>query len=298
MEKLWIKCSLFAAQGLRSISIVNLHQKDAFPAGIPSNWRNLNHLFIHSSICPRLVNQILSHCCNLVACLLLVAMPRNDRDVYTSLATPWSFCLPHLKFLSLHGDPTVCSHVFRNIEAQSLRILHCNGHYYTTISPGLFHFPQSIKSLDTLVIDWQDLSTPSYCEAEYCVTALYENKHQYSPDSAPTVPFPSLEVLEAYHMQITTDAALLDHIIARIDATRSNASVSKPRKVLVQFQRSREIDIVPETLAYAQAAGIELELELTYVEPFIQKYEQSYRSTANKHGDSWMYSSYDFCFDM
>jgi hypothetical protein len=30
------------------------------------------------------------------------------------------------------------------------------------------------------------------------ITALYEMKHQYSPDSAPTVFFPSLEVFEVY----------------------------------------------------------------------------------------------------
>ena len=110
VENLWIKCGLFTAQGLRSISIANLHQTDAFLTGIPSNWRNLNHLFIYSPIYPGLVNQILGHCCNLVACLLMLWDYEEDHT--TSFATFSSFCLPRLKFLSLHGDPTVCSQVF------------------------------------------------------------------------------------------------------------------------------------------------------------------------------------------
>lgn len=42
--------------------------------------------------------------------------------------------------------------------------------------------------------------------------------------------------------------------------------ISKLRKVVVHFSRTGERDIVPEALAYAQAAGIGIELELKYQE--------------------------------
>ena len=117
---------------------------------------------------------------------------------------------------------------------------------------------------------------PPFHYGSECMTALY----QHFPDSAPAALFPSLEVLEAYHIYFMTDAALLEFIIARIDATRLDASVSKLRKVLIQFSRPRQIDIVPDALAHAQAAGVELELELTYVEPFpISPSRPSFRYT-------------------
>ena len=58
----------------------------------------------------------------------------------------------------------------------------------------------------------------------------------------------------------------MEFIKARIDVTKSNAS--KLKKILVECSgsRRRQTDIVPasEALAYAQAAGIKLELDLTY----------------------------------
>jgi hypothetical protein len=71
-----------------------------------------------------------------------------------------------------------------------------------------------------------------------------------------------LEVFEAYDVPDVTDIMLLEFIKARIDATKVNANVSKLKKVLVEFLRTRQTDIVPEALAYAQAAGINLELVL------------------------------------
>jgi hypothetical protein len=99
------------------------------------------------------------------------------------------------------------------------------------------------------------------------MTTLHEIKHQYSHDSAPTIlfPSPSLEIFEAYDISpAVTDIMLLEFIKARIDATKSNAGVSKLKKVVVEFSGTRQTDIVPEALAYAQAAGIKLELDLTY----------------------------------
>lgn len=47
--------------------------------------------------------------------------------------------------------------------------------------------------------------------------------------------------------------------MAKIDAAKSNISISKPRKIVVHLGRTREVEIVSEALAYTQAAGIELE---------------------------------------
>jgi len=348
-EDLWFESGLFAAHGLRSISIGDIHHISVFPTGIPPNWKNLNHLFIHAPISLGLANQLLSHCCNLVACVIVIAMSWDnqgwgqgwdynqgwdDQRVHNPPIILSSFCLPHLDFLSLQGDPTICSQLFRHIDAQALRILHCNGQFPTTIeASGLFNFLSTIPSLKMLMMDCENIigDNPLECgtllpsvthlvigpspkhlysyssafpgpypQTAELLTALYEIKHQYFPHSPPTVLFPSLEVLEAYYIRTLTDATLLELIIARIDATKSNPeTVSKLRKVVVQFSRPREIDIVPEALAYAQAAGIQLELELTYVtgQSFSREWSPSFGLTG-KDGTSWKYSSYDACFDM
>ena len=76
-EDLLYQSGLLTAQGLRSFSIANI-QTIAFPAGIPPNWKNLNHLFIHSPIFLGLAHLMLSYCCNLVACLLQIAKDRSE----------------------------------------------------------------------------------------------------------------------------------------------------------------------------------------------------------------------------
>jgi hypothetical protein len=73
-----------------------------------------------------------------------------------------------------------------------------------------------------------------------------------------------LEIFEAYNISGVSDIMLLEFIKARIDATKSNAGVSKLKKVLIEFSRTRQTDIVPEALASAEAAGIKLELDLKY----------------------------------
>ena len=60
---------------------------------------------------------------------------------------------------------------------------------------------------------------------------------------------------------------LLEIIKARIDAiNKPNAAVSKLEleMVLVKFSKTKQTNIIPEALAYAQAAGINLELDLTH----------------------------------
>jgi hypothetical protein len=298
---LWYQSGLLTAQGLRSISIGDLHRTNAFPAGIPPNWKNLNHLFIHSPIVLGLAHEILTNCCNLVACLLEIIKRRGDLDNnHTNLdgSISLSSCiLPHLTFLSLYGDSSGCSYLFINIEAPSLQILEFQGIYPSESEEfGLFDFLQNINSLETLKVDLQYLTesnlvkyytlVPSVTHlvlglspkriydhrhhlhfanpAHVNFTILHEFRYQYSPDSSPTLLFPSLEILEAYGIPGVTDIMLLEFIKARIDATKSNANVSKLKKVMVEFQRTRQTDIIPEASAYARAAGIKLELDLTY----------------------------------
>ena len=79
------------------------------------------------------------------------------------------------------------------------------------------------------------------------ITTLHEIKHPYSPDSEPTVLFPLLEIIEAYGILDESDITFLEFIKARIDATKSNAGISKLKKILVEFSgsRRRQTDIVP-----------------------------------------------------
>ncbi|KAF8800305.1 hypothetical protein BYT27DRAFT_7200197 [Phlegmacium glaucopus] len=319
----WHQSGILTAQGLRSISIANIHL-----GGIPPNWKNLHHLFIHSHVTLGIAHQMLSYCCNLVACLLLI--DRDSGEVPDPSITLSSSFLPHLKFLSLDGarDPIGCSKLFCNIDAPSLRILDCRGdHLIENERSGLLRFLESINSLETLMSDNHHLTGDnastystlapslshlvlgqppnersfrlvpfphSHPEQVELMTALYKIKHQHFPDSAPTVLFPALEVFEAYSISSVTDAILLEFIMARIDATRSNTAVSKLRKVLVHFTRTRQIDIVPEALAYARASGIELELDLRYytekemVEAWVPSFGLS------DEDKSWTYPLYDY----
>ena len=117
-----------------------------------------------------------------------------------------------------------------------------------------------IPSLKHLVLGRQHLFEVKF------MSALHQIKHQYSPNSPPTVLFPSLEVFEVYHVHHTenpTDNLILKFIISRTNETRSNTGVSKLRKVLVHSWATGgpQEDTVSETLAYAEAAGIELEIK-------------------------------------
>ncbi|KAF8800302.1 hypothetical protein BYT27DRAFT_7313919 [Phlegmacium glaucopus] len=316
----WHQSGMLTAQGLRSISIAIIHP-GIFPIGIPPNWKNLHHLFIHSYVALGLAGQILSYCCNLVACLLKI---HRDSGHFSDVS---SF-LPHLKFLSLQGDPTGCNQLFCNLGAPSLRILDCRGDCPDQYKRSdLFHFLQSINSLKTLMLDDHHLTGDNalncsiltsslsrlvlgelpdkqfihllpfpnpHPEQVELMTALYKIKHQHFPDSAPTVLFPSLEVFEAYSISSVTDEILLEFIMARIDATRSKTAVSKLRKVLVHFRRTRQIDIVPEALAYARASGIELELDLRYYPEKEVAKAWSPSFGLSDEDTSWTYPLYDY----
>ena len=327
-EDLLYRSGLLTAQGLRSISIVEV-QSNSFPAGIPPNWKNLNHLFIHSPILLGLAHSMLSYCCNLVACLLEIAGQWDDMETVLD-ATPLSPCiLPHLTFLSLQGEFIGCSRLFSSIEAPSLQILDYQGYFPTEPEGfGLLNLLQNVDSLETLRVDYHRFNDsnvlkystliPSvthlvlgrspkrsyrhftshnsyypFPEHATLITMLHEIRHQYSPDSAPTVLFPSLEIFEAYDISGVTDTMLLEFIKARIDATNSNAGVSKLKKVLVKFPRTRQRDIVPEALAYAQAARITFELDLTYYsKEFDMTWSPSYGLSLDDV--SWVYPLYDY----
>ena len=336
-EDLWYQSGLLTAQGLRSISIVDMHRTNAFPAGIPPNWKNLNHLSIHSPIFIGLAHQMLSYCRNLVACLLEIAGQWDDIETIPNafIALPnvsitLSPCiLPHLIFLSLQGDLTGCSQLFGSIEAPSLKILDYQGYFPSeSVEFGLLNILQNINSLETFrvqhhftesnVLKYSTLlpsvthlvlgrspkrryrhhpsHIPHYPYPGYVsfITTLLEFRHQYSPDSTPTVLFPSLEIFEAYDTSGVTDVMLLEFIKARIDASNSNAGVSKLKKVLVEFSGTRQTDIVPEALAYAQAAGMKLKLDLTYYTGKSLDATWSPSSGLSPDDVSWIYPLYDY----
>ena len=332
LENPWYQSGLLTAQGLRSISIADM--RSTFPASTPPNWKNLNELFIGSPISLGLAQSMVKYCCNLVACLLEIA--ESDIDTIPDTSITLSSYLPSLTFLSLQGDRTGCSQLFRSIEAPSLQILDYHG--YFQIEPeefGLLNLLQNINTLKTFRVDHRRLTESivlkyyplipsvtrlvfgrsrkrlgsSYYSSSYLygypnpgnatfMTALHEVKHQYSHDSAPTVLFPSLEIFEAYDISsAVTDMMLLEFIKARIDATNSNAGVSKLKKVLVEFSGIRQTDIVPEALAYAQAAGIKLELDVTYygIRSPENGLDETWSPSFGISPDdvSWMYPLYD-----
>jgi len=255
----------------------------------------------------------------------------TNPDASFTLSNTLSPCiLPHLAFLSLEGDLTGCSQLFSSIEAPSLQILDYQGYFPCESEEfGLLNLLQNINSLKTLRVDRHNLNEsnvlryytliPSvthlilgrspkrrisyrHFPSQYSypssgisfITVLHEIKRQYSPDSAPAVLFPLLEIFEAYDISGVTDIMLLEFIKARIDATKSNASVSKLKKVLVEFSGTRQTDIVPEALAYAQAAGIKLELDLTYYtgNELDAAWSPSFGLTLDDV--SWAYPLYDY----
>ena len=343
------RSGLFTAQGLRSISIAKMSLTNAFDAGIPPNWKNLNHLSIHSSILPALAHRMLSHCCNLVACHFEITEWGGIFNGFVTIpdaSITLSPCiLSHLTFLSLQGDLACCNQLFRSIEASSLKILDYHGIFASLSAEfGLLNLLQSINSLETLRVDhhylagnnvleyytlipsvthlvlgqpskqdstseYQGYPTPNPSDGaqtsiwsipvpiSYDFTTLLKLRHQYSTDSSPTLLFPSLEIFEAYNILGVTDVMLLEFIKSRIDATKSNHDVSKLKKVLVEFSRTRQTDIIPEALAYAQAAGIKLELDLKY---YTTRKESTGKAAWTPSfgllpGDvSWQYPLYDY----
>ena len=334
-EDLWYQSGILTAQGLRSISIADIPQLNMFNAGIPPNWKNLNHLFIHSPILLGFAHQILTYCCNLVACLLDIAGEWNGWNGWNDFdtipdpsITLLSCTLPHLTFLSLQGHFSGCSELFGSIKAPSLKILEYQGYFPSIFDEfGLLNFLLNINSLETFMVDHHRITELESNILKYCIlipsvthlvfgrplkrnhhygytehvdhltllTALRESRHQYSPNSAPTVLFPSLEIFEGYGISGVTDIIFLEFIKARIDATKSNAGVSKLKKVLVEFSRTKQTDIIPEALAYAQAAGINLELYLTYYateKELDVTWSPSFGLSSNDV--SWVYPLYDY----
>lgn len=312
----WHQSGLFNTPSLRNISIVELGE--ALPLGPPPNWKTLTRLFIHSKISARLANELLSHCSYLVACSLQIY------STWTSVGNtpfvPEYAYLPYLKFLSLRGSRIECNSLYGQVYVPSLRYLDCMAHFPTeNEESGLFYLIDGLttnKSLETLKFDFQDLTRENaikfYTHAPSLmhlalfqspkrelrsspdqVAPLYELRHSSSPDSVPTLLLPSLEVFEAQGIQDTTDSVLLEFIKARVDAAKSNTGVSKLRKVKVHFGRAREIDIVPEALAYAQASGNpELELELVYNKKSDGRWLPS--SGLTQQDTSWVYPSCDY----
>ena len=107
--------SLLTAQGLRSIFIADLPE-DKLNTNIPPNWKNLNHVFIHSRILLGHAHRILTYCCNLKACLLEIAWEQR----YANTLDDSVAILPHLTYLSLHGEEHACNVIICSIEAPSL----------------------------------------------------------------------------------------------------------------------------------------------------------------------------------
>ena len=316
IEDLWYQSGLFTAQGLRDIFIddTGVYDTRAFRAYIPPNWKNLNRLFIHNPVALELVNRMLNCCCNLVACLLFIAYDTHS-DVPITLPA-----FPLLTFLSLQGNVTSCSRLFSNIEAPSLRTLDYQGDFPDEDEEfGLLNFLQRINCLETLRVDEHALKyfglIPSVThlvlgnskklrqwigydprpELASAIKTLCKIKRQNSPNSVPTVLFPSLEVFEAYDVSgVLTDTMVMEFIMGRIDATGLNTGVSKLRKVLVEFMRTRQTDIVPEVSEYAQAAGIELELDLVYRTG--KESDESWSPSFGLSEDdvSWLHPLYDY----
>jgi hypothetical protein len=154
----------------------------------------------------------------------------------------------------------VSSNTLKTLRVDRDYVTASNALKYYTLIPSVTHLV--LCGMPTQNYPYDDAYL--YVDPVNSITTLTGFRHQYSPDSAPTLLFPSLEIFEAYDIVGVTDIMLLEFIKARIDATKSNAGVSRLKKVLVEFSRTRETDIVPEALAHAQAAGIKLELYLKY----------------------------------
>jgi hypothetical protein len=225
---------------------------------------------------------------------------------------------------------TGCNQLFGSIEAPCLRILDCHGDIASeNEGAGLFTFLQGIKSLKTLMMEYYELTGDNAFKCYTLIPSLthlvlgwpeerfsdfysrlslpdpqpdqsrllgmlYEVEHQFSPASTSTLLLPSLEILEAYGIPSVTDEMLLQFIMARIDASNLDpVRVSKLKKVFVYFTRSRQIDIAPEALAYAQAAGIDLKLELIYFTG--RKLNTDWSPSFRLRNDiSWPYLCFDY----
>jgi hypothetical protein len=82
-------------------------------------------------------------------------------------------------------------------------------------------------------------------------------------DAAEEDLIPKLEILEAYDMCTFADEQLLRLIASRTGPSRK-AGVAQLKRVTVHFLRQRQLDITGEVFQLAQAAGVDLHLDLSY----------------------------------
>ncbi|KIM44045.1 hypothetical protein M413DRAFT_443105 [Hebeloma cylindrosporum] len=84
-----------------------------------------------------------------------------------------------------------------------------------------------------------------------------------SPAVEPDLILPKLEILEAYDIRSFGDEQLLRFIANRTGPSRKSG-VTQLKRVTVHFLRPRQLDITGEVQRLAQAAGVDLHLDLSY----------------------------------
>jgi len=162
---------------------------------------------------------MVNYCCNLAACYLEIT--DWDIDAIPDASITLSSCLFYFTFLSLQGDSTGCSQLFRSIVAPSLQILDYQGYFWIRLG-GV----RPLESPPEHQLSWNAQGGSSPPHRKYCIkilspyplsyslvfgrsrkrsayysylhsypnpgyatfmTTLHEIKHQYSHDSAPTI---------------------------------------------------------------------------------------------------------------
>lgn len=283
----WQESGLFTTPSLRKLSIGYLPLR-GYSTGLvfraPLNWRDLNYLFIGSSIPLGWIHQLLRHCPYLVDCNLKM----KDGGVITDLDP---IPLPDLRTLCVYQDCLNVDQLYSILGAPGLRTLECfevkllrNGS-----PPSILSLLPTITALQKLIINPRIFTkreieecftlassikhlvlgkandvapwTISYSDIDHLASLTTHHFSEFGID-APRLLLPNLEILEAYGPPLT-DKELLDFITKRLDP--SVHLTSRLNSVIVTFGRVKQMDISRQVEYHADRVGVErFALELTH----------------------------------
>jgi len=289
----WYDKDLFTTPNLRRLRIGYLPLSttptiEIFP--LPPNWRQLEYLSINTLIPLHWARDILNHCHS----LLEFSIKINDATAVNQVAFgDHQIIIPRLTCFIVHDECSDASPLYHAMQVPELRVLECYGSSKVPFIPipHFFGLLPRVPGLRKLAVNpwlFRMESAVRCFRLASSITHLCLGHHQdysaslsSSDGSSPeimdvlaivysynTMLLPNLEILEAYGVTMA-DKKFLDLMIARFDPTRP--SIARLKKVTVRFHRMKQMDVSRQIEYHANLVGVDVDLELTYLQRNIQK---------------------------
>jgi hypothetical protein len=289
----WYDKGLFTAPNLRRLCIGYLPPAttptiEIFP--LPPNWRLLKYLAINSLIPLHWARDILNHCNS----LLEISIKIKDATAVNQVAFgDHQIIIPRLTSFKIHDECSDASPLYDAMQVPELHVLECYGsskvsfipmpHFFgllprvprlrkLAINPWLFTKASAVQcfrlapSITHLCLGYHQDYTASLSSSDGSSPEVMDVLATVYPYN--TMLLPNLEVLEGYGITMA-DKRFLDLMITRFDPTRPN--VAHLKKVTVRFHRVKQMDVSRQIEYHANLVGVDIDLDLTYLQRNIQK---------------------------